>query len=168
MSDVSNTNKRSVISVYVLPIAAITAFLLLNVNDSYAFSTKVIEDAIKELCGLIEGHLGGLLVTVAAFGAIVAAAMGSYRAFYSAIITAVGAFAVSSILSLYFEEAAANCGNGGKSASKSAEVLSTSALTPTVSSKQSEPASTSKNDKVSSAEDEENEETDFDFVADEF
>jgi len=84
-------------------------------NSAYAaFDTGVIDWAIGELCGHITGHLGGLLVTVAAFGAIVAAAMGTYRVFYGAIITAVGAFAVSSIMALYFPEAAGVCrGNGG-------------------------------------------------------
>ena len=78
-----------------------------------AFSTQVIDWAIKELCGHMQGHLGGLLVAVAALGALVAAAMGSYRAFYSAIITAVGAFAISTILSLNFREAADQCKQGG-------------------------------------------------------
>ena len=76
------------------------------------FDTGVLDWAIGELCGHITGHLGGLLVTVAGFGAIVAAAMGSYRVFYGAIITAVGAFAVSAIMSLYFQEAASVCDNG--------------------------------------------------------
>ena len=82
-------------------------------STSFAFDTAVIDWAIKELCGHITGSLGGLLVSVAALGAIVAAAMGSYRVFYSAIMTAVGAFAISSIVSLYFEDAASLCSGGG-------------------------------------------------------
>lgn len=77
-----------------------------------AFDTSVIDWAIGELCGHITGNLGGLLVTVAAFGAIVSAALGSFRVTYSAIITAVGAYAIASIMSLYFEDGSTACLNG--------------------------------------------------------
>ncbi len=76
------------------------------------FDTSVIDWAIEELCGHITGNLGGLLVTVAAFGAIVSAALGSFRVTYSAIIVAVGAYAISSIESLYFPSAATVCASG--------------------------------------------------------
>lgn len=96
---------------------AVSAFALvagLSIpSTSWAFDTAVIDWAIRELCDHITGSLGGLLVSVAALGAIVAAAMGSYRVFYSAIMTAVGAFAISSIVSLYFEDAAGLCAGGG-------------------------------------------------------
>jgi len=95
---------------------AIVLFVLGLVTPVYAFDTAVVDWAIGELCGHITGHLGGLLVTVAGFGAIVAAAMGSYRVFYGAIITAVGAFATSTILGLYFPEAAGVCNGGGGAA----------------------------------------------------
>ena len=78
------------------------------------FDTGVIDWAIGELCGHLSGNLGGLLAAVAGVGAIVAAAMGSYRVFYGALMTAVGAFAVSSIMSLYFPEAAAICNTGAQ------------------------------------------------------
>ncbi|MFN8391904.1 MAG: hypothetical protein U0136_16565 [Bdellovibrionota bacterium] len=81
-------------------------------EPAHAFDTGVIDWAIGELCGHIQGSLGSLLTTVAAFGAIVAAAMGSYRVFYGAIMTAVGAFAVSTIMSLYFPDAANICSSG--------------------------------------------------------
>lgn len=77
-----------------------------------AFNTAAIDWAIKELCGHINGHLGGLLTTVAAFGALIAAAFGTFRVFHGAIITAVGAFAIANILSLNFTEAADLCLEG--------------------------------------------------------
>lgn len=95
----------------VIVFASIAVLVLPGI--SFAFDTAVIDWAIKELCDHITGSLGGLLVSVAALGAIVAAAMGSYRVFYSAIMTAVGAFAISSIVSLYFEDAAGICSGGG-------------------------------------------------------
>ncbi len=111
----------------------IGAIVLGGSSPAMAFDTGVIDWAIGELCGHISGHLGGLLVTVAGFGAIVAAAMGSYRVFYGAIITAVGAFATSTIMSLYFPEAAAICngggGAGGGGTARSAETLSRKAST---------------------------------------
>lgn len=83
-------------------------------ENAYAegFDVTVIDWAIGQLCGHITGHLGALLVTVAAFGALVSAALGSFRVFYSAIITAVGSYAVASIMSLYFEDASTACLNG--------------------------------------------------------
>lgn len=95
---------------------ALGLFIFGAVTPVYAFDTAVVDWAIGELCGHITGHLGGLLVTVAGFGAIVAAAMGSYRVFYGAIITAVGAFATSTIMGLYFPEAANVCNGGGGAA----------------------------------------------------
>lgn len=86
--------------------------LILMPSNAFAFDTAVIDWAIKELCGHITGHLGGLLVTVAAFGALVSAALGSFRVTYSAIIVAVGAYAITSIESLYFDDAANICAQG--------------------------------------------------------
>ena len=84
-------------------LSAFAVFLTFSAPQAHAeFNIEAVDWAITELCGHISGHLGGLLVTVAAFGAIVAAAFGSYRAFHGAIITAVGAFAIGSIMSLYF------------------------------------------------------------------
>lgn len=83
------------------------------------FGSGMVEFAIKELCKYMIGDLGGLLTAVAGFGAIVAAAFGAYRAFYSAIITAIGAFTISSIMSIYFEGAASTC-DGAAKASRTA------------------------------------------------
>ncbi|MBP9837440.1 MAG: hypothetical protein KBC84_01870 [Proteobacteria bacterium] len=122
---------------------ALVIFSTLIIQDNaYAFDTAVIDWAIGELCGHITHHLGGLLVTVAGFGAIVAAAFGSYRVAYSAIITAVGAFAVSTILSLYFKDAASKCGagagnNGGNGADRSAIVQTLNAESPNLENESS-------------------------------
>lgn len=97
----------------ILSAFGVGALVIGTSSSAWAFDTDVIDWAIGELCGHISGNLGGLLVTVAGFGAIVAAAMGSYRVFYGAIITAVGAFAVSTIMSLYFPQASRICSNGG-------------------------------------------------------
>ncbi len=89
------------------------AFVVAQPDPAWAeFDSSVIDWAIQELCGHITGHLGGLLTAVAATGALVAAAMGTYRVFYGAIITAVGAFAVSTIMSLHFGDAAQICDGG--------------------------------------------------------
>lgn len=86
-----------------------------------AFGSGMVEFAIQELCKYMIGDLGGLLTAVAGFGAIVAAAFGAYRAFYSAIITAVGAYTISSILSIFFPQAAGTC-NGAAQANRTANV----------------------------------------------
>lgn len=100
-------------------IAALTLVVLLAVPVSAhaQLGSGMVKFAIQELCKEMMGDLGALLTATAGFGAIVAAAFGAYRAFYSAIITAVGAFSISAILSLYFPTAAAECkekdGNSG-------------------------------------------------------
>ena len=90
--------------------------LALLPSPAYAqFDTAAIDWAMEELCAHINGHLGGLLVTVSAFGAIVAAAFGTYRVFHGTIITAVGAFAIVNILSLSFDTTAiSGCTKGAK------------------------------------------------------
>lgn len=98
---------RSSILIAVFVVTAATP-----ISAHAAFDTGAIDWAITELCGHIGGHLGGLLTTVAAFGALVAAAFGTFRVFHGAIITAVGAFAIANILSLNFVEAANLCRKG--------------------------------------------------------
>ncbi len=88
----------------------------LTVTAEAQFGAGMVNVAIQEICKEIMGDLGGLLTAVAGFGAIVAAAFGAYKAFYSAILTAVGAFTVSSILSLYFPDAAGTCNGAAPAA----------------------------------------------------
>jgi hypothetical protein len=72
-----------------------------------------VDFAIKEICSHMEGSLGGLLMATAGVGGIISAAFGNMKAMYSCIVTAIGAFAISSMLSLHFPEAANKCSNGG-------------------------------------------------------
>ena len=73
------------------------------------FALESVKFAIKELCLHMEGSLGGLLMVAAGVGGMISAAFGNMKALYSCIITGIGAFTVSSMLSLYFPEAAKIC-----------------------------------------------------------
>ena len=98
-----------------IPVIAVVAGAVLLVEPATAHAqlgSGMVKFAIQELCKEMMGDLGALLTATAGFGAIVAAAFGAYRAFYSAIITAVGAFSISAILSLYFPAAAGECKDG--------------------------------------------------------
>ena len=91
------------------------SFALLICAPFNVFALESVKFAIKELCGHMEGHLGGLLMATAGVGGMISAAFGNMKAMYSFIITGIGAFTVSSVLSLYFPEAAKLCeqGNAG-------------------------------------------------------
>ncbi len=79
-----------------------------------AFGLASVQFAIKELCKHIEGNLGGLLMVTAGVGGMISAAFGNMKSLYTCIITGIGAFTASSMLSLYFPEAAGICsGKGG-------------------------------------------------------
>ena len=84
--------------------------LLLFPAQSFAFASA--EFAIEEICGHIQGNLGGLLLTTAGIGALVAAALGNFRASYSMIIVAIGGASTSAMMSLYFADASQTCANG--------------------------------------------------------
>lgn len=93
---------------------SIATFLLLLSLVSVAFAFESAKFAIEELCGHMTGSLGGLLMSAAAVGGIAAAAFGNFRASFSFIITGIGAFTISALLSLYFPDAAESCtGDGG-------------------------------------------------------
>lgn len=83
--------------------------LVLLVLVSSASAQSVIDETIKEICGLMLNDLGALLTVVAGFGAVVAAAFGAYKAFFSAIITAIGCFVTPNILGFYFPAAGTTC-----------------------------------------------------------
>ncbi len=93
----------------VCALGAVAVVLLLPENV-YAFASA--EFAIEEICGHMQGKLGGLLMTVAGIGGLTAAAFGNMRATQSLIVVGIGAFAISSVLSIHFPEAAGKC-NGG-------------------------------------------------------
>ncbi len=80
-------------------------------SSVYAFAS--VEFAIREICGHMQGSLGGLLMATAGVGGLISAAFGNMKAMYSCVITAIGAFTISSMLSLHFSDAAALCNGGG-------------------------------------------------------
>ena len=88
------------------------SFILLLVSASNAFAFESVRFAISEICGHMQGNLGGLLMTTAGIGGIVAATFGNLRASHSLIVVGVGAAALSAILSLYFPAAAEICDGG--------------------------------------------------------
>lgn len=88
------------------------ALVIVGAVASNAYAFESAKYAIQELCGHMTGSLGGLLMSAAGVGAIVAAAFGNFRASFSFLITGIGAFTVSAILSLYFPTAADTCDQG--------------------------------------------------------
>jgi hypothetical protein len=66
------------------------------------FNDDSIRCAVSQLFLLIEGAFGALVMVVAGIGAIIAAAMGAYRAAVSMIVVSVGAFVLRSLVSLFF------------------------------------------------------------------
>ncbi len=73
-----------------------TSFSKANYNDD------LVQNAVGNLFCLIEGAFGALIMVVAGLGAIVAAAMGAYRAAVGMLVVAVGAFILRALVSLFF------------------------------------------------------------------
>ncbi len=74
------------------------------------FDDREIRKAVCQLFRLIEGAYGALLMTVAGIGAIVAAAVGGYKAAYQCLVVGIGAFILRSMVSLWFGTNFNNCG----------------------------------------------------------
>ncbi len=91
---------------------ALFSVTILTILPTSAFALQSVDFAISEICKHMEGSLGSLLMIAAGVGGIISAAMGNIRAMYSCLITAIGAFTISSMLSLYFPAAAEKCSNG--------------------------------------------------------
>lgn len=66
------------------------------------YNDKGITAAVGNLFALIEGAFGALIMVISGLGAIVAAAMGAYRAAVGMLVVAVGAFVLRSLVSLFF------------------------------------------------------------------
>lgn len=131
----SSETRKSVWGERVLRVALFavgTAMINISLPE-YSFAFKSAEFAIKEICAHMMGNLGALLMTAAGVGAVVSAAFGNFKASYGLIITGVGAFTISSLLGLFFEDAGAICagaagGGGNKEARvKTAEASGTAA-----------------------------------------
>lgn len=74
-------------------------------QESFAtpeFDDTLIRNAVGNIFALIEGAFGALIMVIAGVIAIVAAAMGAYRAAVSMLIVAIGAFILRSLVSLFF------------------------------------------------------------------
>lgn len=87
-------------------------------NSSFSetsYDDSLVRGAVGNLFLLIEGPFGALIMVVSGLGAIVAAAMGAYRAAVGMLVVAVGAFILRSLVSLFFGtdfEAPGNSGTG--------------------------------------------------------
>ena len=66
------------------------------------FDDELIRNAVGNLFRLIEGAFGALIMVVAGLGAIIAAAIGAYRAAISLVVVAVGSFILRALVSLFF------------------------------------------------------------------
>lgn len=88
------------------------------------FALESVKFAIRELCQHIEGNLGGLLMVAAGVGGMISAAFGNMKALYSCIVTGIGAFTASSMLSLYFPAAYKECNGAGGANAKTAVIES--------------------------------------------
>jgi len=66
------------------------------------FDDELIRSGVGNLFQLIEGAFGALIMVVAGLGAIIAAAMGAYRAALGMLVVALGAFILRALVSLFF------------------------------------------------------------------
>jgi len=66
------------------------------------YDDELIRNSIGNLFRLIEGAFGALIMVVAGLGAIIAAAMGQYRAAISLVVVAIGSFILRALVSLFF------------------------------------------------------------------
>lgn len=67
------------------------------------FKEERISNAVCLFFKLIEGAFGALIMVVAGLAAIIAAAMGAYRAAMGMLVVAVGAFILRALVSLFFD-----------------------------------------------------------------
>ncbi len=67
-----------------------------------SYDDNLVRNSVGNLFKLIEGAFGALVMVVAGLGAIIAAAMGAYRAAVGMLVVAVGAFILRALVSLFF------------------------------------------------------------------
>ena len=67
-----------------------------------SYDDSLVRNSVGNLFKLIEGAFGALVMVVAGLGAIIAAAMGAYRAAVGMLVVAVGAFILRALVSLFF------------------------------------------------------------------
>ena len=73
-----------------------------NGNETEPFAGGVIREAYCDVIGYVEGEFGGLLMVIAGILAFGAAAFGDFKHGVTMIVTAIGAYTVSALVSLYF------------------------------------------------------------------
>ena len=78
-----------------------------------AYDDLLVKNSVGNLFKLLEGAFGALIMVVAGLGAIVAAAMGAYRAAVGMLVVAVGAFILRALVSLFFGTDYADWERGG-------------------------------------------------------
>jgi hypothetical protein len=66
------------------------------------YDDELVRSGVGNLFRLIEGAFGALIMVVAGLGAIIAAAMGAYRAALGMLVVALGAFILRALVSLFF------------------------------------------------------------------
>ncbi|MFN8391903.1 MAG: hypothetical protein U0136_16560 [Bdellovibrionota bacterium] len=86
--------------------------------SSDGFAGGVFVDAICDLMDLLGGSLGAMLTTAAVVTGLIGAVSGGFQHVKSAISVAVGAFAISAGLSLYFGDF--GCGTGSTTTGRTA------------------------------------------------
>ena len=72
------------------------------VGVDFNFNQDRIVAAVEFLLRLIEGALGALIMVVAGIAAIIAAALGAYRAAVGMLVVAIGAFILRALVSVFF------------------------------------------------------------------
>lgn len=68
------------------------------------YNDTLVRNSVGNLFRLIEGAFGALVMVVSGLAAIVAAAMGAYRAAVGLLVVAIGAFILRALVSLFFGE----------------------------------------------------------------
>ena len=83
--------------------------------DTEEFADGEIRDAYCDIIDLMEGNLGGMLMSIAGILAFATAALGDFKHGITAIVVGISSFAIAALTSLYFGEL---CGgdNGGANA----------------------------------------------------
>lgn len=66
------------------------------------YDDTLIRNAVGNLFKMVEGAFGALIMVVSGLGAIIASAMGAYRAAVGMLVVAVGSFILRSLVSLFF------------------------------------------------------------------
>ena len=94
-------------SLFAMLLGGVALLSLGLVDASYAQLGPPTDDRIGEtanviLTELIEGTFGALIMIVAGLVAIVAAAMGAYRAAMACLVVAVGAFILRTFVEIFF------------------------------------------------------------------